>query len=111
MEDGGGYRCPACGERTNVVDSRRTSRGHIRRRRQCSRCTVRFTTAEVETHTDSASVDRWFADIVELRDQMLDLPENERDLVIALIRVLARKRGRPSGAAPEGETSKASAES
>ncbi|HEX77886.1 MAG TPA: transcriptional repressor NrdR [Dehalococcoidia bacterium] len=39
-------RCPYCGyEATNVIDSREVDRG-IRRRRQCQRCSSRFTTYE-----------------------------------------------------------------
>ena len=41
-------RCPACGERdTRVIDSRDLDEGGtIRRRRECVRCGVRFTTYE-----------------------------------------------------------------
>ena len=40
-------RCPSCGEReTRVVDSRDPDPATIRRRRECSACTTRFTTYE-----------------------------------------------------------------
>ncbi len=41
-------KCPICGyEDTNVVDSRPTDNGSIRRRRECKRCKKRFTTFEI----------------------------------------------------------------
>lgn len=41
-------KCPVCGyEDTNVVDSRPTDNGSIRRRRECKRCKKRFTTFEI----------------------------------------------------------------
>jgi transcriptional regulator NrdR family protein len=42
----GGMLCPECGERTRIVDSRRTS-GGVRRRRVCNGCEKRFTTMEI----------------------------------------------------------------
>ena len=40
-------RCPRCGEReTRVIDSRDLDEASIRRRRECSACSARFTTTE-----------------------------------------------------------------
>jgi transcriptional repressor NrdR len=40
-------RCPRCGEReTRVIDSRDLDDASIRRRRECARCSARFTTNE-----------------------------------------------------------------
>ena len=39
-------KCPFCGEKTNVIDSR-PSEGKKRRRRECTLCGKRFTTYEV----------------------------------------------------------------
>jgi len=36
-----------CGTETQVIDSRRGSNGATRRRRQCPKCRVRFTTYEM----------------------------------------------------------------
>ena len=39
-------RCPDCGSRAEVVDSRPRPDGAVRRRRQCTGCERRFTTVE-----------------------------------------------------------------
>jgi transcriptional repressor NrdR len=40
-------RCPRCGEsETRVIDSRDLDDASIRRRRECTRCSARFTTSE-----------------------------------------------------------------
>lgn len=38
-------RCPLCGKRTHVIDSRIRTYG-LRRRRECVSCFARFTTVE-----------------------------------------------------------------
>ena len=42
-------RCPKCGSsQDKVIDSREAREGHaIRRRRECMKCTFRFTTYEI----------------------------------------------------------------
>lgn len=48
----GTMRCPFCGDKTSVLDSRSDARhNNVRRRRQCNRssCNVRFTTVEIAT--------------------------------------------------------------
>lgn len=43
-----GYRCINCGEpHTQVKDSRSTAIGHVRRRRKCDSCHMKFSTIEV----------------------------------------------------------------
>lgn len=45
---GGSFRCPNClNERSEVLDSRPTVEGLVRRRRYCQSCTKRFSTVEV----------------------------------------------------------------
>ena len=39
-------RCPDCGERAEVLDSRPRPDGGVRRRRRCTSCGDRFTTIE-----------------------------------------------------------------
>ncbi len=39
-------RCPDCGERAEVLDSRPRPDGGVRRRRRCTSCGERFTTIE-----------------------------------------------------------------
>ena len=39
--------CPACKAPTRVVNSRPSSEGSIRRRRECGHCEMRFSTREV----------------------------------------------------------------
>lgn len=45
-----GLRCPKCGERTKVTDSRvkgSPEKAHVYRRRKCRKCGMRFSTYEV----------------------------------------------------------------
>ena len=44
--------CPYCNKQeTNVVDSRKNNEGNsIRRRRECAKCNLRFTTSVSYTH-------------------------------------------------------------
>lgn len=44
----GGYECPSCSAPMAVVDSRPSTKGGIRRRRECTSCGARATTYEVE---------------------------------------------------------------
>lgn len=39
-------KCPACGEKTRVIDTRHSSNNKVRRRRECTKCQHRFSTAE-----------------------------------------------------------------
>lgn len=41
-----GLQCPICNGETTVVDSRSTTDGALRRRRECKKCKHRFTTFE-----------------------------------------------------------------
>jgi transcriptional regulator NrdR family protein len=47
MKYAAGFVCPHCGARTLVLDSRRRDDETFRRRRECTECNLRFTTAEV----------------------------------------------------------------
>ena len=42
-----GYKCPVCGFKTAVKDSRAREDGTVRRRRYCPECQHRFTTLEL----------------------------------------------------------------
>jgi hypothetical protein len=41
-------KCPKCGHRTDVYDSRLNTQGLVRRRRSCEGCGHRFATIEIE---------------------------------------------------------------
>jgi len=43
------FRCPQCGNNSDVVDSRPNSKG-VRRRRQCRNCGLRWSTQEIDEH-------------------------------------------------------------
>lgn len=55
--------CPICDSQTNVIDSRK-SEGKIRRRKQCKRCLVKFTTYEI--------MDQDYEDIVKQKHRLLE---------------------------------------
>ena len=40
-------KCPKCKGKTKVLDSRRKSDNNIRRRRECVKCSYRFSTIEI----------------------------------------------------------------
>ena len=83
-------RCPQCGEReTRVVDSRDLEdSATIRRRRECSACTARFTTYE---RVEAARL------VVIKRDGSRQ--EFDRDRLAAGLRKALTRRPVPSGAA------------
>ena len=43
------YLCPFCDAETFIVDSRRSVKGTIRRRRECRKCGYRYSTYEVSS--------------------------------------------------------------
>jgi len=85
-------RCPQCGEReTRVVDSRDLDdSATIRRRRECSTCTTRFTTYE---RIEAARL------VVVKRDGTRQ--EFDRDKLAAGLRKALTRRPVPDGAADE----------
>lgn len=79
-------RCPYCGDtESHVTDSRDSGEG-IRRRRQCLKCSVRFTTYE---RVQSAAL------IVAKRDGRRE--EFNRDKLLHSIRLACAKRPLPTG--------------
>ena len=50
-----GCKCPQCGHRTAVVDSREGDENTVVRRRRCLKCGVRFNTVEQFSGWDSHS--------------------------------------------------------
>jgi len=93
----GGLICPSCGRRgeLRVTDSR-PSGTSIRRRRQCPKCGVKFTTFEViaDPGTVTDAMAHWAG--------LSDLGVHERSLVLSLIRLLLDKEKGPAGAGPVG---------
>jgi transcriptional repressor NrdR len=83
-------RCPSCGEReTRVVDSRDLDdSATIRRRRECSACTTRFTTYE---RVEAARL------VVIKRDGSRQ--EFDRDRLVSGLRKALTRRPVPAGAA------------
>jgi transcription elongation factor Elf1 len=58
--------CPACGNPTRVVDSRKRAR-RVRRRRECKECGQRFTTLEMPLQEAEAlqELEAWWLKIVD----------------------------------------------
>jgi transcriptional regulator NrdR family protein len=81
-----GFACPKCDARTNVKDSRQDVDGSVRRRRECSQCSHRFTTyEEVSGRLEKASdrerlrlYERLFPKLVALAND-IDLLTAEHD--------------------------------
>lgn len=72
-----GYACPQCDSRTLVTDSRQDISGHVRRRRRCNGCGLRFFTSEALTSADLPNVDnqrlKLFNKVFPLLQQVGDL--------------------------------------
>lgn len=67
----GGVRCPACQQRqSDVIDSRGTKSGKVRRRRKCP-CGQRFTTYEqIAMVDDGAVIKRRLSEIANMVKQL-----------------------------------------
>jgi len=58
--------CPACGNSTRIIDSRKAAR-RVRRRRECKECGQRFTTLEMPQREAEAlqELEAWWLRIVD----------------------------------------------
>lgn len=81
-----GVSCPLCGCGESEVKDSRPTLGAIRRRRRCGHCHQRYTTFESVAHFGPVT----WATVMKTCQALERLPTQQRTLLMALMRQLAR---------------------